>query len=157
MKSNLNKVAKEIIANNQYLTLATSDNAGKPWVSIMAYTFDENYIFYFCSLPNSRHSGHIQHNSAVAFTIFDSQQPFGYGVGLQIEGVLTEAKEIDYPKILDVYLSRKFPYGNVNNDFMEGLRKLLAKKLYRFYQLEVTKCWINDPNADTDSRVEVTI
>lgn len=157
MVKDLNQLAKEIIAYNEYLTLATSDDNGKPWVSIMAYSFDEQYNFYFCSLPTARHSGHIQNNPLVSFSIFDSHQDFGKGVGLQIEGKLTEAKDEEYEYIKKVYLGRNYPYGNVNNEFMDGLKQLLANKTYRFYKLEVSTCWINDPNADTDRRVEVKL
>jgi uncharacterized pyridoxamine 5'-phosphate oxidase family protein len=157
MSSDLNQLARDIINHNEYLSLATCDKDGKPWISILAYSFDDHYNFYFCSLPTARHSSHIVTNPNVSFSIYDSHQEFGTGVGLQIEGQLTEAKEDDYPKIQEVYLGRKYPYGNVNNDFMNGLKVLLENKVYRFYKLEVQRCWINDPNADTDKRVEVML
>lgn len=157
METDLAKLAKDIISQNEYLTLATIDNTGKPWVSIMAYTFDENYNFYFCSLPTSRHSTHIQTNHNVSFSIFDSHQDIGKGVGLQIEGTLVETDERDYPYIEKLYAERKYPHGDMNNDFMEGLKKMLADKTYRFYTLKITHCWMNDPHADTDRRVKIEL
>ena len=55
MITDLNKLAKEIIEQNQYVTLATSDNAGNPWVSPVVYAYDKDCNFYFVSIPNSKH------------------------------------------------------------------------------------------------------
>lgn len=157
MDKNLNKLAKKIIKENEYLTLATVDEVGKPWVSIMAYSYDDKYNFYFVSLPSSRHSAHIRKNNSISFSIFDSHQPFGYGVGLQIEGTIKEAEENEYDNIKKVYLERSYPYGNVKNDFTDSLKKLIKDRVYRFYKIKPTVCWINDPNANTDIRVKVNL
>lgn len=93
----------------------------------------------------------------VSFSIFDSHQDIGKGVGLQIEGVLTEANEQDYPYIEKLYGGRTYPYGDMNNDFMEGLNKMLITKTYRFYVLRIIHCWMNDPHAETDKRVKITL
>lgn len=153
----LNQLARDIITNNEYLTLATTDEAGNPWTCILAYAYDENYSFYFVSLPTAQHSQHITRNSNVSFTIFDSHQDFGKGVGLQGTGVVTEVKNEEFEKVSSVYFSRQYPYGNILNEFMEGLQKLLKSGVYRFYKLTPKQVWINDPNADTDRRVEVSL
>lgn len=153
----LSLLAKQIVTQNEYLTLATAGETGAPWVSILAYTFDEKYTFYFASLPDSRHSREAEKRSDVSFGIFDSHQDFGTGVGLQIEGKLEVVDEADIVRVLKLYYGRKYPYGNVSNEFMEGLRKLLENKTYLFYKLTPKQVWINDPKADTDRRVEVKL
>lgn len=155
MKIDLNNLTKKIIEENEYLTLATVDQSGNPWVCILAYCFDANYNFYFVSLPNSNHSEHIKNNSNVAFTVFDSRQDFGKGVGLQIEGKAKEIDDSELPETEKIYFNRKYPYGNINNEFIDGLKDLLKKKVYRFYKISQTVFWINDPSADTDKRVKV--
>jgi hypothetical protein len=40
---------------------------------------------------------------------------------------------------------------------MDGLKKLLKSGEYRFYKLTPKQVWINDPNADTDRRVEIDL
>jgi uncharacterized protein YhbP (UPF0306 family) len=155
--NDLNNLAKEIIEKNQYLALNTVDTNKKPWSSILAYTFDKNYNFYYVSLPTSKHSVNIEANPNVSIAIYDSTQGFGLGVGLQIQA---EAKKLEQSKIAnvsEVYFGRKFPYGNISNDFTVELKKLLADGVYSFYQLTPIHIWINDPHADTDKRVEVEL
>lgn len=154
---NLNQLARDIITNNEYLTLATLDENGKPWTCILAYAFDADYSFYFVSLPTANHSKHITQNPGVSFTIFDSHQDFGKGVGLQGVGNVAEVQKNDYAEVSSVYLTRQYPYGNIHNEFMDGLKKLLDSGEYRFYQLTPKHIWINDPNADTDRRVEIDL
>ncbi len=152
---NLNHLARDIVTQNEYLTLATIDENGKPWTCILAYAFDESYTFYFVSLPTANHSQHIKNNPSVSFTIFDSHQDFGKGTGLQGIGVVVEITQEEFQQVQTVYFSRQYPYGNIHNEFMDGLKKLLDSREYRFYKLTPTKVWINDPSADTDRRVEV--
>jgi uncharacterized protein YhbP (UPF0306 family) len=154
---NLPLLAKQIVEQNEYLTLATVGETGAPWVSILAYTYDGDFSFYFASLPDSRHAKEAQKRSDVSFSIFDSRQDFGTGVGLQIEGTIETVGEADMARILELYYGRKYPYGNVSNEFMEGLKKLLENKTYLFYKLTPKHVWINDPTADTDRRVEVNL
>lgn len=157
MATDLNELARKIVAENQYLTLATVDEAGNPWVAIIAYVFDEHHNFYFISLPTTKHSQLIQKNNHVSFSVFDSQQTVGLGVGLQIEGMVKEVGEEEFPFAEKLYFSRKYPYGDLNNAFMVGARELLKNKTYLFYKIEVTASWINDPDADTDKRVKVNL
>lgn len=147
-------LARQIVAQNEYLTLATAGQTGTPWVSILAYTYDDDFTFYFASLPDSRHSKEAEKRSDVSFSIFDSHQDFGTGVGLQIEGTIEVVEDADTARVLDLYYGRKYPYGNVSNEFMGGLKKLLENKTYLFYKLTPKRVWINDPSADTDRRVE---
>lgn len=157
MEKDLNKLAKKIIRNNQYLTLSTTDKNGKPWVSIMAYVIDQNYNFYFISQPTSLHSKHIKNNPDIALTIYDSRQPFGLGVGLQIKGLADEIGEKDQNYVEKIYFGRRYPYGNIDNLFVSSLKILLHNKTYHFYKINITSCWINDPNSDTDKRVLVRL
>lgn len=156
-RMDLSLLAKQIIAQNEYLTLATVGQTGAPWVSILAYAYDDDFTFYFASLPGSRHSIEAHKRNDVSFSIFDSHQGFGTGVGLQIEGTIEVVDDADTARVLDLYYGRKYPYGNVSNEFMEGLRKLLENKTYLFYKLTPKQVWINDPSADTDRRVEVKL
>lgn len=57
---NLSLLAKQIVEQNEYLTLATVGEAGAPWVSILAYTYDDDFTFYFASLPDSRHAKEVK-------------------------------------------------------------------------------------------------
>lgn len=81
------QLAKDIIGKNQYMTIGSTNPDGSAWVSPVVYVVDQNYNFYWISLPNSNHSQNIGKNKKITLAIFDSHQNFGEGVGLQIEAV----------------------------------------------------------------------
>lgn len=86
MKRTNNEIAKKIIEENIYMTIATSDENGIPWVAPLFYAVDDSYNFYFISQLSSLHSKHILKNPNVAFAIFDSHQKEGSGSGVQGSG-----------------------------------------------------------------------
>lgn len=73
MTKNLNKLAKEIIENNQYITISSVGGGGKAWISPVVYAYDRAFNFYFFSMPTSRHCLNIKENKNIACAIFDSQ------------------------------------------------------------------------------------
>lgn len=151
----LNQLSKEIIEKNQYLALSTTDEKRNPWTCVLAYTFDKSYNFYFVSLPSSKHSRNIEKSRHVSFAIYDSTQGFGLGTGLQIQAKASELEPTQTPVATKLYFERKYPYGNLSNSFTTSLKQLIKSGVYKFYKLAPIKIWINDPNADTDKRVEV--
>ena len=96
MSSDHQATVREIIAENQYLTLATADGE-QPWVAPVQFCCDDDLDFYFISLPTSRHAQHIAQHPEVALAIFDSQQPMFTGRGVQIEGVASTYSEDENP------------------------------------------------------------
>jgi hypothetical protein len=90
--------------------------------------------------------------------IFDSRQPFGEGVGLQIEGKITKISLPRLPFVIRLYFSRKWPYISPKfNLYLKGFRKILTNGLYRAYQFTPTKIWMNDPDSEIDRRIEVSL
>ncbi|MBI3888162.1 pyridoxamine 5'-phosphate oxidase family protein [Candidatus Microgenomates bacterium] len=148
MSIDLVKLAREIIEKNQYLVMAS------PWISILCYAYDKDWNFYVASMDNSRHVQEISKNNTISFAIFDSHQDWGLGVGLQIEGKIEKTGTLLASKI---YFSRKFPYGNISGAFALGFKKLLANKTYSFYKIAPTKIWMNDPEEEFDTRIEIKL
>ena len=132
MIKDLNKFAQKIIEKNQYVSIASSDVKGNPWISPVVYAYDNNWNFYFVSMPNSRHCQNIKTNKNVALAIFDSHQKWGQGVGLQIEG---------QAKVLNLKSS------------------ILASKIYakRIYMIKPNTVYMNDPNSKLDVRVKIDL
>jgi hypothetical protein len=87
---------REIIQENQYMTVATTDGE-RPWLAPVQFCADEELNFYFVSLPTSRHAEHIDQNPRVGVAIFDSQQPPFTGRGLQAEGTASKYSEDENP------------------------------------------------------------
>jgi uncharacterized protein YhbP (UPF0306 family) len=155
MPKDLSKLAKEIIENNQYMTIASSGVSGKAWVSTVAYAHDKKFTFYWASIPNSQHQQNIKQNPKIVFSIFDSHQLWGEGVGVQIEATAEEVGLSDISVATKAYFSRKYPYGNVLGSFGKGLKDLLKGKIYHFYKAIPTRLWVPDPDAPVDTRIEV--
>lgn len=159
MVENLNELARSIISENQYCSIATTDSTGKPWNSVVTYAPDADWNFYFASTPNSRHSLNIEKNAHAVFAIFDSHQTWDGGVGLQIEAEIEAVSPAEFPNVAKIYATRKYPYGgNVFKaamDFFEAL--ILYGKSYKFYRITPTSVWMNDPNSNSDARVKIDL
>jgi len=153
--SDLSVFAKDIIENNQYMTIASSDELGRPWAAPVAYVYDAEYNFYWVSVPESRHQQNIKKNPDIVISIFDSQQLWGIGAGVQIEATSGEVGLKSVSSVTKLYFSRKYPYKNPCGIFGKGLRTLLKGKVYRFYKAVPNKVWVPDPNAAVDARIEV--
>jgi uncharacterized protein YhbP (UPF0306 family) len=159
MEEKLNKLAKMIIKNNEYTTLATSDSNGAPWVSILAYSYDTDWNLYFVSIPKSKHGQQLERKRMVACSIFDSRQDWGKGVGLQIEAKCKIISENEFKHVSKVYFERKYPYGKVEPDTKKFFKKSLSDKnsLYKFYKIEPKTVWMNNPYSKTDVRVSINL
>lgn len=98
MNNDLDALAREIIAKNQYMTIASSDEQGNAWASPVAYVYDEDFNFYWVSVPGSLHQKNIKNKPKVSIAIFDSHQLWGEGVGVQMEVNVSEIPLKDIPK-----------------------------------------------------------
>ena len=88
------ELAKQIIAENLYMVLATASSDGEPWVSPIFFAYDDQYNFYWVSNKDARHSKLLQENPRVAISIFDSRAPEGDGDGVYIKADVKELAEI---------------------------------------------------------------
>ena len=151
-----NQLARRIIKRNEYMSVASSWHGRGAWVSPVCYAFDNDYNFYYISLPASRHARNIRRNPNVTIAIFDSRQPFGEGVGLQIEGRITRVNWPRVPSVIRLYFTRKWPYvSHKLKTYYKGFKKVLKNRTYRAYQFTPSKVWMNDPDSETDRRIEV--
>ncbi|HUW21330.1 MAG TPA: pyridoxamine 5'-phosphate oxidase family protein [Candidatus Bathyarchaeia archaeon] len=140
-----NKIAKDIIKNNIYLTLATAD--GDPWIAPLYYCIDDKYHFYYISQMDSVHTRQIFKNSKVAFAIFDSCLPEGKGNGIQASGIVYFLK-----KDKEIKQALKW-YSTTYIECKPESFKSSAP--YRLFKIVPEKFYILDPNAPIDKRVEV--
>lgn len=96
-------LVEEVIEENRYLALATSDGS-EPWVATIEYIRDESGSFYFFSTTSSRHAEHLEDNETVAVAIWSAEQP-EYSPdttttlnGVQIRGTARRLEEAEYPE-----------------------------------------------------------
>lgn len=155
----LNKLARDIIQNNQYMNIATSSRGGTPWVSPVVYVYDKDWNLYFVSMLTSKHCMNIKINNKVAVAIFDSTQLWGDGVGLQIEGESEVVSLKDSVKIAKIYGLRKYPYGGINTkQAMNFIKSMVFDgKKYKIYKITPKVVWMNDPNSNVDVRTKIDL
>ncbi len=85
------KLVREVIATNRYLTLSTCDGE-EPWIAPLEYMHDDRLNFFFFSKGESRHARHIERNSKVGVAIFDTTQPdYTPAISITLRGVQIEA------------------------------------------------------------------
>ena len=89
MKTHIAK-ARQIIADNVYMTVATATLDGKPWISPVFFAYDEHYNLFWVSNKDSLHSKLIKNNPRVAIVIFDSKAPQGEADGVYFEAEVSE-------------------------------------------------------------------
>src|SRR5699024_4135147 len=70
--------ARAIIDANRFMTLATADADGLPWVSPVWYAPKDHQEFFWVSTPDARHSHNLVARAEVAIVIFDSHLPGGW-------------------------------------------------------------------------------
>lgn len=73
----LERIARAVIEDNKYMTLATADDAGRPWASPVYYTPEGHDVFYWVSSPDAVHSRNLAQRPELSIVIFDSQAQIG--------------------------------------------------------------------------------
>jgi len=140
------KIVRDVIAQLEYMTIATSDGT-TPWLAPVYFIADKDLNFYFASLPSSRHVQHIMKNPQVGLSIYDSGQPLFTGCGVQIEGVC------------EVYSETENPFATIDGQDMSAD---LQEVLPGYVAFKVTPKKVYTPigflnNELGDTRVEVDI
>jgi nitroimidazol reductase NimA-like FMN-containing flavoprotein (pyridoxamine 5'-phosphate oxidase superfamily) len=74
----LRAVARSILDSNTYMTLATADEAGRPWASPVWYAHRDYRDFYWVSSPDATHSRNIAVRPELSIVIFDSHEAGGW-------------------------------------------------------------------------------
>jgi hypothetical protein len=90
---------------SSFMTLATADGDGVPWVSPVEFVCDEELRFYWSSVVDARHSQNVRANRRAALSIYDwtyvplSGQPTAlYGEG-SVEEFHRSDLEVPLPSI----------------------------------------------------------
>lgn len=133
-----NARAKEIVAQNLYLTMATSDKAGNPWVSPVYCAYDDHYNFYWTSKTDAQHSKNIKENGGkIAFVVFNSSAAEGTGEGVYFEGIayeISDEKEVEIASHLCYSRKNKHPKSADN---------FLGASPRRMYKAVPGHVWMN--------------
>ncbi len=152
---NNSQKAQSIVANNNYLNLATITKEGHPWNSPVVYVYDKKLNFYWFSWKENQHSKNIRDHHQVFATIYDSQQPLGTGQGLYLQG---QAKELTNP--VEMLIGVTLMYKKLRKE-KRDVKEFLHGYPRRVYRFTPEKVWINEDGDIKgnfiDIRVEVEL
>jgi nitroimidazol reductase NimA-like FMN-containing flavoprotein (pyridoxamine 5'-phosphate oxidase superfamily) len=124
----LERIARAVIEANKYMTLATADGPGRPWVSPVYYTPEGYDVFYWVSSPGSVHSRNLAHRPELSIVIFDSQAQIGTAEAVYMVARADIVPDDDLERCAATYGSR-FPELRVFRP--HELRAPAELRLYR--------------------------
>lgn len=150
---NYDDKARQIIKDNNYLVLATSDLHSQPWASPVFYTYDDHYNFYFLSAVDSKHAENIIANKRISFAIFDSSQKVGTADGVQADAEAKLVGKSEVQKVIELYSDRLFPIPNIPPTERYDPDSYTEPSEFRFFKIVPTTLYV----TGIDRRVEVDL
>lgn len=143
------RLARTLVAENAYLTLATADADGVPWATPVWFAARGLDEYVWASKPGARHSRNIAEWPRVSLVVFDSSRPPGAGSALYVAADASLVDERTFSDALAVYDARSVESGLGSWD-PAALRAPARHRLYRAVAVEL---FVLD---DHDERVRVS-
>jgi hypothetical protein len=141
---------REIVDANLYMTLATADDTGRPWVSPVYFAHVGYRELLWVSRPDRTHSRNLAAREDVSLAIFDSTVPIGTGRAVYMTATAREAADDEVAGYVDVFSRRSVSHGG--GAFTPA--EVLAPAPLRLYRATATGQWILDAE---DNRVPVRL
>jgi nitroimidazol reductase NimA-like FMN-containing flavoprotein (pyridoxamine 5'-phosphate oxidase superfamily) len=145
----LRTIARSIIDSNRYMTLATADETGLPWVSPVWYAPAQYREFFWVSSPQARHSRNLATRPDLAIVIFDSHQPGGWHA-VYMSAVAEELVGVDVDEGIEIF-SRRSEAQEMRAWTPEDVRPPARHRLYRATAFQL---FVLDPQ---DTRLPVSL
>ena len=145
-------IARAVLDDNSYMTLATADESGVPWASPVWFATEDYHQLYWLSAPSTRHSRNLAVRPELSIVVFDSTvQPLS-GQAVYMMATAKQVPEADLEPGLDVY-SRV----SVRRGLKEyGTQSVTGDARLRLYCATVTEHYILDPDSPIEVRIPVT-
>jgi uncharacterized protein YhbP (UPF0306 family) len=148
--ADLDAVARAIVDDNQYMTIATVDQDGAPWATPVWFAHEGYAEFFWVSHPDAGHSQNVHVRSEVAVVIFDSRVPVGTGRGVYLAATASQVPGDELDRGIGIFARR-----SVERGAKPWTREnVLAPAPHRLYRAVVTAAFVND---DRDRRTRVTL
>lgn len=143
------RLARALVADNVYLTLATTDADRVPWASPVWFAARGLEEFVWGSKPGARHSRNLTENPRVALVIFDSSRTPGAGSALYVQADAEQVVDAElFAELLAVYSERSVARGIEPWDAAD----LHEPSRHRLYRAVTREAFVLD---DHDERVRV--
>ena len=139
-------IARDVLAGNLYMTLATADASGRPWATPVYFTADGTRDFYWVSSPEARHSHNIAARPEVGIVVFDSRVAIGTAEAVYMTGTAAQVGDDELEVCAELYSSRLPAARRFGPD------ELRAPAPFRLYRATVTHHDILLRGGDPENR-----
>jgi len=99
----------DYLSRRRFLTLATSDKKGVPFIHPIAYV-NKGQNVYFSTDKQTRKVKNIQENPNVAYTVYDDTEHFDEIRFIQVEGIASIVDDDEKLNEVLEMLDKKFPF-----------------------------------------------
>ena len=139
------------------MSIATSLEE-QPWVAPVFYATDKLFNFYFISAKDALHCLHIEQNSKVAISIYNSQEPPEIVDGVQIAGFAEMLTSRNLKQAIEIVYRKRFPDPEERARHSKSTEDFLNISRRRLFQVTPTHIYTLDLSvAESDSRIEVDL
>jgi pyridoxine/pyridoxamine 5'-phosphate oxidase len=134
----------DLIARNSYMTIATADAQGVPWVSpVWLAPWGEQRLLWV-SDPQARHSRNIAARPEVAIVIFDSTVAVGDAEALYLEATAEQLTD----ESLDAGIAAFSAHSLSGGLEPWSLEDVTAPAKHRLYCATVRRAWTLGPHDE---------
>ncbi len=123
--------AKYIIENTGIMVIATADSTGKPWISPVGFTYDDNHNLYWVSYKKALHSENIVGRPEVAITIF-GKLPSGDTDGVYIDATAHELRNDPEIRLAMSLFAKRRP--QISKFTVNTVRDVTCDAVWRMYK-----------------------
>lgn len=142
--------ARELISANRYMTLATADESGRPWISPVWFAPDDGG-FLWISRPESRHSRNLLGRPELALVIYDSTARPAERQALYVEAV---AEQLDGER-RDAAVARYSEHSVADDLEPLSVESISEGAPFRMYRAAVTAAFMLEDERDIRIPVEL--
>jgi hypothetical protein len=133
---------------NRYMTIATADERGTPWVSPVWFAPDGHDGLLWVSDPAARHSRNIAVRPEIAIVVFDSRVAPGDAQGLYMTASAAEVGEDAREGCVAAFSERSVAEGLPPWAAVD----VVAPARHRLYRATIAERWVLGPG---DRRIPV--
>lgn len=141
------EIARAILSESRYLTLATVSDDDTPWSTPLSYFFDGKKSIFIVSSANSLHAKNLKKRPIVALSIFGQTEKMAENFGLQMFAEAKMVREEDLSSF-------------VRAGILSQVSPIILAHDYEFYRLSLKKIFLPNPERwknNADIRREVIL
>jgi hypothetical protein len=163
----LEVLARAIVDENRYMTLATADQEGMPWASPVWYATENYRRFLWVSWPGARHSRNISAHPGIAIVIFDSRVPEGSAKAVYMDAIAERLGGDELERGIALFSRRSEEAGTpgwrVVDDgagvapVAEVAEQAAPARVLTLYRATATEHSVLDPDSPVDVRTPVSL